>query len=142
MTRTGTRTGTAAAIVALAMLATACAGPDESADDAQHTTSSAPTSSTATEQHDAPASEPARARGQQAFLDDLSRLGLPTHTAADTTVEVGVGICRSIADGADSDTILDRIRPLTSALAAQSSEHDTDEVGRAFIDASRAHLCG
>lgn len=142
MRRTGTRTGAVSALVTFAVLAAGCAAPDEAADGAQRTTSATPTTPSTTQQHETSTREPDRARDEQAFLDELSRLGLPTHTAADTTVEVGVGICRSITEGAGTDTILDRIRPLTSALAAQTGERDTDDVGRAFIDASRAHLCG
>lgn len=82
-----------------------------------------------------------RSRTEQAFINDLSRMGLRTDTAVDTTVEVGVGICGSLAEGEEPDVILDRLRPLTSALAAQHSDKDTDAVGRALVEASRAHLC-
>ncbi|GAA1052587.1 MULTISPECIES: DUF732 domain-containing protein [Dietzia] len=85
---------------------------------------------------------PARNGSEQDFLDDLTAFGLPTEMTAATTVEVGIGICRSISDGSDTETILDHLRPLTSAIAAQDPERDTAEVGRAIIDASRAHLCG
>lgn len=86
------------------------------------------------------ATEP-RTASEQAFLDDLTEFGLPTGMSADTTVEVGIGICRNIDDGADTDTILDHIRPLSSAVASQSADHDTDRVGRAIVEASRTHLC-
>lgn len=85
---------------------------------------------------------PTRTEDERQFLDALAAFGLPTEMTAATTVEVGIGICQGIADGADDDTILDRIRPLTSAIAAQEADHDTTEVGRAIVDASRAHLCG
>lgn len=86
-------------------------------------------------------SSPLRTPQEQRFLDELSVFGFPTDMTASTTVEVGVGICQSIAHGADDDTILDRIRPLTSAIAAQDQERDSAEVGRGFVDASRTHLC-
>jgi hypothetical protein len=62
--------------------------------------------------------------------------------SAETIVEVGIGVCRGEADGADTETILDRLRPLTGAIAAQEPELDTTEVGRAIVEASRTHLCG
>lgn len=83
----------------------------------------------------------ARTEHEQEFLNDLTAFGLPTDKTADTTVEVGIGICRGITGGADTDAILDRIRPLTSAIAAHDAERDTAEVGRAIVDASRTHLC-
>ena len=43
---------------------------------------------------------------QLAYLAELTELGLPTGLSADTAVEVGVGICRKISDGADTATIL------------------------------------
>lgn len=84
---------------------------------------------------------PTRTEDERQFLDELTAFGLPTEMTAATTVEVGIGICQGIDDGADVETILDRIRPLTSAIAAQDSDRDTAEVGRAIVDASRAHLC-
>lgn len=83
----------------------------------------------------------ARSGDAQAFLDELTEFGLPTGLSADTTVEVGLGICQNIHDGVDTDTILDHLRPLSSAVATQSADHDTDRVGRAIVDASRSHLC-
>ncbi|HMT48898.1 DUF732 domain-containing protein [Dietzia sp. UBA5065] len=88
------------------------------------------------------AAEPIRTNSETHFLDELTAIGIPTGMSADTTVEVGIGICRSIAHGAGLETILDRIRPLTSAIAAQDTRLDTAEVGRAIVDASRTHLCG
>ncbi|MDV8001735.1 DUF732 domain-containing protein [Rhodococcus sp. IEGM 1408] len=85
---------------------------------------------------------PARTAPEQEYLDQLAAFGVPTDMTSETTVEVGLGICRGIADGADTETILDRIRPLSSAIAAQDTRRDTAEVGRAIIDASRTHLCG
>ena len=84
----------------------------------------------------------ARTEPEQDFLVQLAAFGVPTDMTADTTVEVGIGICRGIADGADTETILDRIRPLSSAIAAHDPERDTAEVGRAIVEASRTHLCG
>lgn len=84
---------------------------------------------------------PLRTEEERTFLADLAGLGLPTEMTAETTLEVGLGICRGIDDGADTETVLDRIRPLTSAIASQNDEWDTARVGRALIDASRAHLC-
>ena len=88
----------------------------------------------------APAPE-ARTDDEQAFLDEPNQIGLPTGMSADTTVEVGIGICQNIDDGVDTDTILDHIRPLTSAIAIRSADQDTDRVGRAIVEASRANLC-
>lgn len=88
----------------------------------------------------APAPE-SRTDDEQAFLDELNQIGLPTGMSADTTVEVGIGICQNIDDGVDTDTILDHIRPLTSAIATRSADQDTDRVGRAIVEASRANLC-
>lgn len=104
-----------------------------------------PASPTSGSEHDevtppAPAPE-VRTDDEQAFLDELTGLGLPTGMSADTTVEVGLGICQKIDDGVDTGTILDHIRPLSSAIATQSADHDTDRVGRAIVEASRAHLC-
>ena len=105
-------------------------------------TSDSPTSATETDQVARPALAPeARTDGEQAFLDDLAGFGLPTGMSANTTVEVGIGICQNIDDGTDTDTILDHIRPLSSAIAAQSAQHNTDRVGRAIVEASRTHLC-
>lgn len=85
-----------------------------------------------------------RSSNEQAFLDDLAGRGVATDTAADTAVEVGLGICRGIAEGADPGTVLDRFRPFTTALAARDGDGGTNaaDVGRALVDASRAHLCG
>lgn len=107
-----------------------------------------PTTSAVAEQAAPPPSEThaadhadTRTEKEQAFLADLSGFGLPTEMTAVTTIEVGVGICDGIDDGADTETILDRIRPLTSAIAAQSADLDSAGVGRAILDASRTHLC-
>lgn len=130
-----------AAMLTLAVALTGCA--TDSASDAapEHTTTTgerpAEVDTTAADT----GTRDARSRAEQAFINDLSRMGLPTDTAVDTTVEVGVGICQSLADGEEPDVILDRLRPLTSALSAQHSDKDTDAVGRALVDASRSHLC-
>ncbi|MDX2357235.1 DUF732 domain-containing protein [Dietzia sp. PP-33] len=132
----------ATTLSALLAVSAACGGAEvapertvraETAGQTTDVSGPAPTSSSAT--------SPVRDGSEQHFLDDLAAFGLPTGMTAATTVEVGIGICRSIADGADTETILDRIRPLTSAIAAQDPERDTAEVGRAIVDASRAHLC-
>lgn len=128
----------AAAAAALAGCSTpATPTPEPTSDTGTASTTSRPTAQATT-----PGSPTVRTRSEQAFVNELSRLGLPTHSAAGTTIEVGIGICRSLAEGEQTDVILDRIRPLTSVLAAQHSERDTDEVGRSLVDASRSHLCG
>lgn len=125
-------------LIVLALTAGACGRTE-----VQPTGSSdSPASETASDQVTRPALAPdARTDGEQAFLDDLTQFGLPTGMSADTTVEVGIGICQNIDGGADTDTILDHIRPLSSAIASQSADHDTDRVGRAIVEASRTHLC-
>ncbi len=82
-----------------------------------------------------------RASREQAFLDDVSEVGFPVDMTADTVIEVGIGICQGIDDGADEAEVLEQIRPLTDAFAAQSPGHDDADVGRAIVEASRAHLC-
>lgn len=82
-----------------------------------------------------------RTNDEQAFLDELTEFGLPTGMSAETTIEVGIGICLKIAEGVDDETILDQIRPLSSAIASQIEDIDTAGVGRALVDASRTHLC-
>jgi hypothetical protein len=132
-------TATLAGGLVVAGLGAGCAGPgDEPAPDATtkgQVAASAPGAADA----GAPA-EADRSRDEKEFLDDLSGRGVPTDLARDTAVEVGLGICRGIAEGADADAVLERLRPLTSALAAQG-DADATEVGRAFLDASRSHLC-
>lgn len=141
MISTGPRALASAAVLAAAVFATACAAPEDvPVKTAQRTTAQDEVTTTTTEQSETP-SEPARTRDEQAFLDDLTQRGVPTDSAADTTVEVGIGICRGLSDGTNPDEILNHIRPLTSALAAQTGDRDTGEVGRALVDASRAHLC-
>ncbi|MFN3602656.1 MAG: DUF732 domain-containing protein [Dietzia sp.] len=136
------RISAASALIALVALSTGCAPAEDATDRTMRAETAGQGTDTADrEPDDSGARVPARNGDEQAFLDDLTAVGLPTEMTAATTVEVGIGICRSIADGADTDTILDRIRPLTSAIAAQDEDRDTAEVGRAIIDASRAHLC-
>ena len=141
MTRSPARIATATALFTLVAAGSGCA----TATDAVVQTPHAKTAEAGAVGEDgAPAGGargPARTEGERHFLDDLAAFGLPTEMTAATTVEVGIGICEGIADGADDETILDRIRPLTSAMAAQDSGRDTAEVGRAIVDASRAHLC-
>lgn len=136
------RISAASALFALVAVSTGCAPADDATDRTVRAETAGQGADTAEREPDGGGARgPARNGDEQAFLDDLTSIGLPTEMTAATTVEVGIGICRSIADGADTDTILDRIRPLTSAIAAQDAERDTTEVGRAIIDASRAHLC-
>ncbi len=132
-----------AVAAALVLLTTGCGAPDqdEQADDAVPAVTSATGGSTAPSADDG-GKDVARTQDERGFLDELSRLGLPARTAADTTVEVGNGICRTLDEGVDTVAILDGIRPISSALAAQSGERDAQEAGRALVDASRAHLCG
>lgn len=129
------------AVATLAVVLTGCATDTASDAGPDHTTTAEERSTDAAAGATEAESRDVRTRAEQAFVNDLSRRGLPTHTAADTTVEVGVGICRSLAEGEEPAVILDRLRPLTSALAAQHSDKDTDGVGRALVDASRSHLC-
>ena len=126
--------------LALALTAGGCGHADEKP---VGDTSSSSTSGSERDQATRPVPAPeVRTDNEQAFLDELTEFGLPTGMSADTTVEVGIGICQNIDDGAGTDTILDHIRPLSSAIATQSADHDTDRVGRAIVAASRAHLCG
>lgn len=132
------RTLAAPLLIVLALAAGGCGG----AEAPPTGTSDAPTSARERDQVTRQAKVPeARTDGEQAYLDDLTQFGLPTGMSADTTVEVGIGICQNIDDGADMGTILDHLRPLSSAIAAQSAAHDTDRVGRAIVEASRTHLC-
>lgn len=127
------------------VLAAACAGCGNGATPAEgHAATTAgheASPAAADARPDGGAADPAPTVNEQSFLDELAALGFPTGMTAETTIEVGIGICRGIADGADTDTVLDRIRPLTSAIAAQSAERDAAEVGSAIVDASRTHLC-
>jgi hypothetical protein len=134
------RAGLSALLLALALTAAGCAQADESPTGLQ---ADAPAAvSTPSQAADPTAAPPVRTDREQAFLDELAEFGLPTGMSADTTVEVGIGICRNIAEGAETEMILDHIRPLSSAIATQSAGHDTDEVGRAIVEASRTRLCG
>lgn len=129
----------ASTVITLALGAGACASTEGSP---AGTTVDSPTSEDGTDQTTPAAPSPeARTADQQAFLDDLTELGLPTGMSADTTVEVGIGICQNLDSGVDTDTILEHIRSLSSAIASQSPDHDTDRVGRAIVEASRTHLC-
>lgn len=123
-------------LVSLALAVGACGHAEESA----QTTPDSPAARSESDEVSRPAPE-ARTNSERAFLVELTEFGLPTGMSADTTVEVGVGICQNIDDGVDTDTILDHIRPLSSAIATQSTDHDTDRVGRAIVEASRTHLC-
>ena len=131
-----------ALVAPLLMVLALTAGGCGRAEEPPTGTSDSPTSETERDQGARQALAPeARTDGEQAFLDDLAQFGLPTGMSANTTVEVGIGICQSIDDGADTDTILEHIRPLSSAIAARSADHDTDRVGRAIVEASRSQLC-
>ncbi|WP_223146518.1 DUF732 domain-containing protein [Dietzia sp. ANT_WB102] len=141
MTDTRYRVLAASAIVAVATVAGACGTGGEAPDSTMSAAAAAEPGSRTSEPTPVSSRTAARTDDEQEFLADLSGFGLPTEMTADTTVEVGLGICRGIADGADTETILDRIRPLTSAIAAQSPGLDTAAVGGALIEASRNHLC-
>ncbi|MBB1030818.1 hypothetical protein G6027_07920 [Dietzia sp. SLG310A2-38A2] len=137
------RISASSALCALLAVSTGCAPADEDTDrTVRAETAGQGIEAAAEEPADGNTRGPARNGSEQDFLDDLTAFGLPPEMTAATTVEVGIGICRGISDGADTDTILDHLRPLTSSIAAQDPERDTAEVGRALIDASRAHLCG
>lgn len=141
MIMTGPRARVSVALLTASVLASACgASEDVPVTTAQQSTVQDEVTTTTTEQSETP-SEPVRTRDEQAFLDALTQRGVPTDSAADTTVEVGIGICRGLSEGTNADEILNHIRPLTSALAAQTGNLDTGEVGQALVDASRAHLC-
>ncbi|MGN0101768.1 MAG: DUF732 domain-containing protein [Dietzia sp.] len=136
------RSWTAAMLVAVVAATAACGA--EAADPVDERTAAATPDAVASDSSGGTvtaAGTPARSADERAFLTDLAGFGLPTEMTAETTLEVGLGICGGIEDGADTETILERIRPLTSAIAAQSDEWDTARVGRALIEASRARLC-
>lgn len=140
MTRGVYRIAVSATILALATAG--CTTPDDATECAvAQDTPSAPSGTTDPGRDGDTGTTQPRPSGERAYLDSLSQQGLPGQTAVGTTVEVGLGICQSLSEGADTSTILDRIRPLTSALAAQTGAPDTEELGRAFVDASRTHLC-
>ncbi len=130
----------APAVLVVALAATGCGQAPGGSPGAVAESSAAVPDQTDHTDHRTPAPE-VRSASEQAFLDDLTEFGLPTGMSADTTVEVGLGICDTIADGAGTDVILTHIRPLSSAIASQSAEHDSDRVGRAIVEASRTHLC-
>lgn len=131
-----------ALVAPLLMVLALTAGGCGRAEEQPTGTSDSPTSETERDQGARQALAPeARTDGEQAFLDDLAQFGLPTGMSANTTVEVGIGICLKIAEGVDDETILDQIRPLSSAIASQIEDIDTAGVGRALVDASRTHLC-
>lgn len=142
MTLTGPRGLVTATAAALTVFVAGCGAPEGEAPHASAQQATTQTDGSTVQEHDATPSEPARTRDEQAFLDDLTQMGVPTDSAADTTVEVGIGICSGISEGTDTDEILDRIQPITGALAAQTGQLDTQEVGRALIEASQTHLCG
>lgn len=142
------RTRAAIALAAGLVGVTAAAGCASPADEPAETTGTAAASAPGGQE---PADTPSgtgtgaeRSSNEQAFLDDLAGRGVATDTAADTAVEVGLGICRGIAEGADPETVLDSVRPFTTALAARDGDGGADaaDVGRALVDASRSHLCG
>lgn len=126
-------------LLALALSVGACA---QSGDPAPEAATHEPTTASSAAETPVPQPEPEeRTDRERQFLDELTEFGLPTGISAETTVEVGIGICDSIADGASTEAILDHIRPLSSAIASQSDDHDTDRVGLAIVAASRSHLC-
>lgn len=127
---------------ALLILALAAGGCGQTAEETSETASDSPTSvKTTSAQAPADPAPETKTDAEQAFLDELTEFGLPTGMSAETTVEVGIGICQNTAEGVDTETILDQIRPLSSAIATQSTGQDTDRVGRTIVEASRAHLC-
>lgn len=136
------RLSVATVVFAFLAVSTGCAAGQDATDRTVRADTVGQGADAADEQPAGTAGGPARTGSEQDFLDQLTASGLPTEMTAATTVEVGLGICRSISDGADTETILDHLRPLTSAIAAQDADRDTAGVGRALIDASRAHLCG
>lgn len=139
MTGIRSRLLAASPLVAAAVVVGACGTATE--EPASTMSAAAVPDSVTSTQSAAPARIDTRTDAEREFLADLSGVGLPTEMTAATTIEVGFGICRGIADGADTETVLDRIRPLTSAIAAQSPDLDSAAVGRAIVDASRTHLC-
>lgn len=143
MTFTLHRVGMAATLLVTALTMGACSSGDvEGSPQAAQSTTAPATVSAEASPASAPAATPSQwSPAEQEFLDELSGFGFPTDMTASTTVEVGIGICQSIGDGADDDTILDRIQPFTSAIAAQNPERESAEVGHMLIDASRARLC-
>lgn len=143
MTFTPRRVGVGTMVLLTALTMVACSSDDvEGPPEAARTTSGPATVTAGASPASAPADTTSRwSPAEREFLDDLSGFGFPTDMTASTTVEVGIGICHSIADGADDDTILDRIRPLTSAIAAQHPDRESAEVGQKLIDASRTRLC-
>lgn len=141
------RTRAAIALAAGLVGVTAAAGCASPADEPAETTGAAASAPGGQEPADTPSGTGTgaeRSSDEQAFLDDLAGRGVATDTAADTAVEVGLGICRGIAEGADPETVLDRVRPFTTALAARDGDGGADaaDVGRVLVDASRSHLCG
>lgn len=138
MTHTRSRVLAASALVAVAAAGGCGTRAEAPVDSVSAVAEPRPVTSAQTGARDRP--DP-RTDDEQEFLAELSGFGLPTEMTAVTTIEVGVGICDGIDDGADTETILDRIRPLTSAIAAQSADLDSAGVGRAILDASRTHLC-
>ncbi|WP_010542538.1 DUF732 domain-containing protein [Dietzia alimentaria] len=137
------RVGVGTMVLLTAITMVACNSDHvEGAPEASRTTTGPATVTAGASPASAPADTTSRwSPAEREFLDDLSGFGFPTDMTASTTVEVGIGICHSIADGADDDTILDRIRPLTSAIAAQHPDRESAEVGQKLIDASRTRLC-
>lgn len=138
MTHTRSRVLAASALIAVAAAGGCGTRAEAPVDSVSSVAEPRPVTSAQTGARDRP--DP-RTDDEQEFLAELSGFGLPTEMTAVTTIEVGAGICGGIADGADDETILERIRPLTSAIAAQNPDLDTAEVGRAIVDASRTHLC-
>ena len=144
MTGTRFRAGAAwvaGAVTVTAVTATACAVPSRDPADAAAAGAAAATGSATVTSATPDARTPTPTGPERAFLDDLVDSGLPADLTSETSVEVGIGICRSLDDGVGQDVILNRLRPLTTAIAAQSPDRDTAEVGRALVRASRTHLC-
>lgn len=133
------RTPVVSAFLVLGLAVTGCgAGSDSAIGETVATADSAPVT---VEDVQPEERTTGRTTHQQTFLDDVAGFGFPTDMTADTIIEVGIGICQGIADGADDATILERIHPLTSAIAAQNADYDPSDLGRAILEASRTHLC-
>lgn len=133
------RTPVVSTFLALALSVTACgAAPESGIGDTVATADTGPVSQEPVRPEEGSAG---RTVHEQTFLDEVAGYGFPTDMTADTVVEVGVGICQGLAEGADDATIIERIRPLTSAIAAQNADRGPADLGRAILEASRAHLC-
>src|SRR5699024_2541383 len=106
MTHTRSRVLAASALVAVAAAGGCGTRAEAPVDSVSAVAEPRPVTSAQTGARDRP--DP-RTDDEQEFLAELSGFGLPTEMTAVTTIEVGAGICGGIADGADDETILERI---------------------------------